>query len=177
MTADGFIVHPNCTPETRNIFQRASTLAASDPTPTTSSKSKKVWDKFIKYARNKGFSPFEATPEDVVTWVIERSQQTGTPSTVEFELWAISAWRLQIGKPLGNIPFELSAAKGLLNLVDPSESGILGFPPNQLHALFLKAVTEDKTYLYFASLRQISSLCAIILGYWEVRRSSGIKNG
>ena len=142
-------------------------MAASVPTPTTSSESKKVWDKFIKYARNKGFSPFEATPEDVVTWVIERSQETGTPSTVEFELQAISAWRLQTGKPLGNIPFELSAAKGLLNLVDPSESGILVFLPHQLHALFFRAVTEDESYIYFASLRQ---LAFYVLLYWGTAR-------
>ena len=65
----------------------------------------------------------------------------GSPSTVEFELQAISAWRLQTGKPLGNIPFELSVANGLLNLIDPSESGILGFQPHHLHPIFLKAVT------------------------------------
>ena len=112
-TADGLIFHPNCTPATKNIFQRASILAASVPTPSTSSESKKVWDNFIKYSKSKGFSPFEATPEDVVAWVIERSQETGNPSMVKFELQAISAWRLQTGKPLGNIPFELAAAKGL----------------------------------------------------------------
>ena len=43
----------------------------------------------------------------------------------------------------------------------------MGFEPHQLHALFLKAVTEDKTYLYFASLRQ---LAVYVLLYWGTAR-------
>ena len=74
---------------------------------------------------------------------------------MQFELQAISAWRLQADKPLSHIPFEIPVAKGLLNLLDPSENGILGFQPNQLQAIFLKAVTEEKT-CSFASLRQIA---------------------
>ena len=84
----------------------------------------------------------EATPEDIVTWVTQRAQERGNPFQVQFELQAISAWRLQAGKPLGHIPFEISVAKGLLNLLDPSENRILGYEPNQLQAMLLQAVTE-----------------------------------
>ena len=91
---------------------------------------------------------------------------------MQFELQAISAWRLQAVKPLSHIPFEIPVAKGLLNLLDPSENGILGFQPNQLQAIFLKAVTEEKT-CSFASLRQIA---VYVLQYWGTARFAEVQD-
>ena len=44
----------------------------------------------------KGFIPFEATPEDVVTWVTERAQETRTPSRVNLrsKLLVLGGYRL-----------------------------------------------------------------------------------
>ena len=117
-------------PQKPKIFKEASRLAANVPTPNSYSESKKVWDKFVTYVQNRGFNPLEATSDDVVTWVIQRSQVTVAPAQVQFELQAIKAWRLQAGKPLGYIPFETSVAKGLFNFLNPSQNGILGFKPN-----------------------------------------------
>ena len=69
----------------------------------------------------------EATSDDVVTWIIQRSQDTAAPAQVQFELQAIKTWRLQAGKPVGHIPFETFVAKGLINLLNSSENVILGF--------------------------------------------------
>ena len=63
--------------------------------------------------------------------LLKKTQETGTPAQVQFELQAISAWRLQAGKPLSHIPFKIAVAKGVLNLLDPLENGILCFQPNQ----------------------------------------------
>ena len=112
-----------------------------------------MWDKFVTYAKNRGFNLLEATSDDIVTWIIQRSQETAAPAQVQFELQVIKTWRLQAGKPLGHIPFETSVAKGLFNFLDPSQNGILGFDPYQLQAMLKWAVTEEKTCNY-ASLRQ-----------------------
>ena len=72
----------------------------------------------------------EATPDDVVTWVIHRSQETVAPAPVQFELQRIKTWRLQTSQTLGHIPFKTSVAKGLFNFLDPSQNCILGFQPD-----------------------------------------------
>ena len=145
----------NVTPETLKTFKEASKLAATVPTPNSCSESKKVWDKFVTYAQNRGFNPLEATSDDVVTWIIQRSQDTVAPAQVQFELQAIKTWRLHAGKPLGYIPFETLVSKGLLNFVNPSHSGIKGFEPNQLQALIRQAIVQEKA-CNLASLRQIA---------------------
>ena len=134
-TANGLIVHPHASPETQKLFKEASKLAASVPTPSSCSETKKVWDKFVTWCKNRGLHPLEATSNNVVTWITQRSQETGAPALVQFELQAIQSWRLQSGIPLGHIPFETLVAKGLINLLDPSENGILGFEPKQLHTM------------------------------------------
>ena len=128
-TANGLVVHPHASPQTQNLFKEASKLAASVPTPNSSSETKKVWDKFVTWCKNRGLHPLEATSNNFVTWIIQRSQETGAPALVQFELQAIQSWRLQSSIPLGHIPFETSVAKGLIYLLDPSENGILGFEP------------------------------------------------
>ena len=163
-SANGLTIHHHATPETQNLFKEASKLTGNVPTPNSCSESKKVWDKFVTYVQNRGFNPLEATSDDVVTWIIQRSQDTVAPAQVQFELQAIKTWRLQAGKPLGYIPFETSVAKGLFNFLDPSQNGILGFEPDQLQAMIRHAVTEEKTCNY-ASLRQAALLCVEILGY------------
>ena len=45
---------------------------------------KKVWDKFITNAQNRGFNPLEATSDDVVSWIVQRSQDTAAPAQVQF---------------------------------------------------------------------------------------------
>ena len=102
----------------------------------------KQWDKFVNFAQHRGFNPLEATPDDVQTWIVQRSQDTAAPAQVQFELQAIKTWRLNAGKPLGYIPFETSVAKGLLNYVDDSNSGIKGFEPYQLHALIKQVIVQ-----------------------------------
>ena len=57
----------------------------------------------------------EARTDDVVTWVIQRSQDTAAPTQVQFELQAIKTWRKHAGKPLGYIPFKTLVTKGVLN--------------------------------------------------------------
>ena len=81
-TANGLTIHHPVTLETLKMFKEASKLAATVPTPNSCSESKKVWDKFITYAQNRGFNPLEATSNDVVTWVIHRAQDTGAPAQV-----------------------------------------------------------------------------------------------
>ena len=77
----------------------------------------------------------EATVDDVITWVIQRSQETTAPAQVQFELQAIRNWRLHAGKPLGYIPFETTVTQGLLNFMNPSLSSIKDFEPHQLYVL------------------------------------------
>ena len=76
-------------------------MAVTVLTPYTQDESKKVWDKFITWLQNRGFSPLEATVDDVITWIIHRSQETSAPAQVQFELQDIKASRLHAGKPLG----------------------------------------------------------------------------
>ena len=112
--------------------------------------------------KKKCFNPLEATLDNIVTWVIKKSQKSAAPAQVQFELQAIKTWRLQAGKSLGHIPFETSFAKGLFNLLDPSQNGILGFELYQLQAMLWRAVTEKKS-CNFANLRQIA---IYVLQYW-----------
>ena len=85
----------------------------------------------------------EATSEDIVSWITQRSQETAAPAQVQFEQQVIKTWRLQAGTPIGHILFQTSVAKGLIKLLEPSESGILGFEPDQLQAMLKYAVTEN----------------------------------
>ena len=142
--ANGLTLHHNVTPETLKTFKEASKLVATVLTPNTQDESKRVWDKFITYAQNRGFNPLEATSDDVVTWVIQRSQETTAPAQVQFELQAIKTWRLHAGKPLGYIPFETLVSKGLLNFMNPSHSSIKGFEPNQLQAIMMQAIVHEE---------------------------------
>ena len=61
-------------------------MAAFTPIPHSSAEDKKVWDKFVDYARKKGFHPLEATEQDVLTWLEQRALNTAAPATVQFEL-------------------------------------------------------------------------------------------
>ena len=97
--ANGLTIHHSVTPATLKTFKEASKLAATVPTPNSQSESKKVWDKFVTYAQNRGFNPLEATSDDVKTWIIQRSQDRAAPTQVQFELQAIKTWRLHAGKP------------------------------------------------------------------------------
>ena len=81
-----------------------------------------MWDKFGTYAKNSGFNPLEATSHDIVTWIIQRSQENAAPAKVQFELQAIKTWRLQAGKPMGNIPFEAFVAQGFMQILDLKEN-------------------------------------------------------
>ena len=55
--ANGLTIHHHVTPETLKMFKEASKLAATVPTPNSCSESKKVWDKFVTYAQNRGLTP------------------------------------------------------------------------------------------------------------------------
>ena len=69
----------------------------------------------VTYAKKQGFTPMEATCDDIVPWITQRSQETAALAQVQFELQAIKTWRLQAGKPISHIPFETSVAKDLIN--------------------------------------------------------------
>ena len=87
--SNGLNVHHSVTPTTRKAIKEASQLAAFTPTPTSSAEDKKVWDKFIDYAKHRGFHSLEATPEDVQTWITQRAQDTAALVKVQFELQSI----------------------------------------------------------------------------------------
>ena len=87
--ANRFVIQHHATSDAKKLFQEVSLLVPSVPTPHSNSDSKKVWDKFVTYAQNRGFNPLEAISDDVVTWTIQRSQDTAAPAQVQFELQAI----------------------------------------------------------------------------------------
>ena len=64
-----------------------------------------MWDTFVSYAKKRGFDPMEATSEDIVSWITQRSQETAAPAQVQFEQQVIKTWRLQAGTPIGHILF------------------------------------------------------------------------
>ena len=76
-TSNELVLHPHASPATQNLFKEASKLAASVPTPNSSSETKKVWDKFVTYAKKQGFDPMEATSHDIFPWITQRSNETG----------------------------------------------------------------------------------------------------
>ena len=57
---------------------------AFTPTPNSNAKGKKVWDKFVDYARKRGFHTLEASEQDVQAWLTTRAQDTAAPVTVQF---------------------------------------------------------------------------------------------
>ena len=79
-TSNGLVLHPHASPATQNLFKEASNLVAPVPTPNSSSETKKVWDRFVTYAKNRGLDPLKATSNDIVTWITQRSQETAAPS-------------------------------------------------------------------------------------------------
>ena len=125
-----------------------------------------MWDKFVHYAKSKGFNPLEATEQDVLTWLEHRAQITTAPATVQFELACLLKWRHQAGKPLGPISSESAIAKGLLNFLDPLQSGIGSFQPHQLHELFKRVILDEKG-CNLAALKQLS---IYVLQFWGVAR-------
>ena len=127
LASNGLNVYHSVSPSSRKVIQDASKLAAHTPTPHSTAEDKKVWDIFINYAKIKGFHPFEATEQDVITWLEHRAQITTAPATVQFELACLLKWRHQAGKPLGLISLESAMAMGLLNVLDPLQSGIGSF--------------------------------------------------
>ena len=54
--SNGLNVHHSVTPTTHKAIKEASQLAAFTPTPNSSAEDKKVWDKFVDFARQKGFT-------------------------------------------------------------------------------------------------------------------------
>ena len=54
-SANGLIIHHHATPETQKLFKDTSRLAATIPIRNSCSESKKLWDKFVTYAQNRGF--------------------------------------------------------------------------------------------------------------------------
>ena len=108
----GLEVYYSITLESRKIIQDASKMAASNPTPCTS-KDKKVWDQFMKYARKRNFDPLEASTQQVQDWLTHRAQTTGAGPEVEHELQCLRRWRYNAGKPLGPLPSEEAIAQGL----------------------------------------------------------------
>ena len=118
-TINGYVVHPHTSPATQALFKKASKVAASVPTPNSKSSSKKVWDKFVTYAKNQSFDPMEASSNDIVPWLVKRSEKTASSAQVQLDLQALRCWRLHAGKPIGNITFETAVAKGLLHILEP----------------------------------------------------------
>ena len=76
LASNGLNVYHSVTPATRKVIQEASKLAAFTPTPHSTAEDKKMWDKFIDFARKRGFHPVEATEQDVLTWLEQQVQDT-----------------------------------------------------------------------------------------------------
>ena len=76
LASNGLNVYHSITPATCKVIQDASKLAANTPTPHSTAEDKKVWDKFVNYAKCKGFHPLEATEQDVITWLEHRARIT-----------------------------------------------------------------------------------------------------
>ena len=68
----------------------------------------------------------EALSDDIVPWLVKRSEKTASLAQVQLDLQALICWRLQAGKPIGNFPFETAIAKGLLHISEPLYSGKYG---------------------------------------------------
>ena len=90
---DGYVIHPHATTETKNLFEQATKLATSVPTPSTRSVCKRTWDKFVTYAQDKGFNPMVASHNDIVPWQIKRSEETASPLKVLTDLLALICWQ------------------------------------------------------------------------------------
>ena len=142
LASNGLNVYHSVTPDTRKVIKEASQMAAFIPTPHSSAEDKKVWDKFVDYAKRKGFHPLEASEQDVQTWLEQRALDMAAPALVQFELGCLKKWRYQAGKPLGQISSESAISKGLLNFADPSSSAVKGFTSNQLHELLRRVVVH-----------------------------------
>ena len=82
LASNGLYVYYSVSPSSRKVIQDASKLAAHTPTPHSTAEDKKVWDKFVDYAKTKGFHRLEATEQDVLTWLEQQAQVTTVPVTV-----------------------------------------------------------------------------------------------
>ena len=82
--SSGLNVYHSVTPSTRKVIQEASKLAAFTPTPNSNAEDKKVWDKFVDYARQRGFHPLEVSKQDVQTWLTQRAQDTAARQQPNF---------------------------------------------------------------------------------------------
>ena len=153
--SSGLNVYHSVTPDTCKIIQDASKLAACTTTSNSRAEDKKVWDQFIDYAGKRNIDPLEASVQVVQDWLTYRAQNIGAAAKVEFELQCLLRWRHNAGKPLGPLPLQGAIAKGLLNYLDPSLSGIKGFQPFQLQELLKVAVATEK-HNKFGALRQMS---------------------
>ena len=67
LASNGLNVYHSVSPTTCKVIQDASKMAARTPTPHFSAEDKKVWDKFMDYAKSKGIDPLEATEWDILT--------------------------------------------------------------------------------------------------------------
>ena len=103
-------MHAHASSATQTLFKEASKIAASVPTPNSSSSAKKLWDNFVTFAKSQGFDPMEASSDDIVPWLKKRSEETASAAKVQSDLLAIKPWMLQAGKPLGDIPFQSAAS-------------------------------------------------------------------
>ena len=93
LASNGLNVYHSVSSSSRKVIQDASKLAANTPTPHSTAEDKKVWDKFVDYAKTRGFHPLEATEQDVLTWLEQQAQDTAAPAAVQFELGCLQKWR------------------------------------------------------------------------------------
>ena len=113
----------------------------------------------------------EGSPDDIVPWLVKRSEETASPAHVQLDLQALRCWWLQACKPISDIPFERAIAKGLLHILEPLNSSKQGFKPDQLQAILTCAVSENGPN-NFAGLRQAS---LYVVQYWGTARFSEIQ--
>ena len=85
----------------------------------------------------------EVSSIEVVPWLIKRIEETISPGQVQTDLLALNCWEHHAGKPLGEIIFETSVAKGLLKILGPKYSTTLGLQPHHLQGLLKCAITEN----------------------------------
>ena len=95
----------------------------------------------------------DASSDEVVPWLIQRTEETASPVQVQTDLLALQCWQHHAGKPLGEIPFDTSVAKELLKILESKDFNNFGQEPQHLQGVLKCGITENGPE-NFVGLRQ-----------------------
>ena len=102
---------------------------------------------------------------DVAVWLVQFSEETGSPGVVQGNLQAVRCFRKNAVFPLGKIHIVTGVIKGL-KILDAKSINRLGFEPEMFQVL-LKLSLEEKGTKDFVGLRQAAMY---IIMYWCTAR-------